>query len=364
MIAKTSGAELCATHQHSKPSPTDCVRAFDETYKGRVDLSKKVKVGEPVQKSPLHWSVPYDVSDAAGNKAATVWRDVIVEEVDLEDVASKMRREFEKEKEAAIKKAVDVALVEERNKASSRSTSRRQTPKCPDCPKCNCPDSGGGLDEAACNAMCEARMESCAVNEQNRLIRIVLWLEGFLPASLAPAVLLVVAFVSFFMFFRFILSFFEEQRSYRPPYDTNPEYLQNHVTVYHPQPNGNSNMNGGFPSRNYDAFTNYGGSGSYGTNGNTYAGASFGSPSSNFVGMNGGGHPNSAPPRSSISLGDRQGNVGGLFSPVSGGAQSYTPTASGASARPSPITDIYEQSPLITPHRRGDGIRRRSPFSR
>lgn len=368
MIAKTAGAELCATHKHTKPSPVDCVRAYDETYKGRVDLSEKVKVGEPVQKSALHWSVPYDVSDAAGNKAATVWRDVIVEEVELEDVSSKLRREFEKEKEAAIRKAVDAALAEERSKASSRTGNRRQPqPKCPDCPKCTCPENGGGLDEAACNAMCEARMQSCAVNEHSWIVRIMLWLEGFLPASLAPVVLVSFAAFGTILFIRFIASFFVEQRSYRAPFDTNPENLQNHVTVYRPPVNGNSAMNEGFAGGNFGADTNYGGSSSYGDNGNTFGGGmSFSSPNRNFVGMNGGGHPSSAPPRSSMSLGDRTGNSGGLFTPTSGGGRAYAPSsaASATSARPSPITDIYEQSPLITPHRRGDGVRRRFPFSR
>lgn len=370
MIAKTAGAELCATHEHSKPMPSDCVRAYDETYKGRVNLSKDVKVGEPVKKSALHWSVPYDVSDAAGNKAATVWREVIVEEVELESVSSSMRREFEKEKEAAIRKAVDAALAEERTKATSRS-SRRQPQKCPDCPKCTCAEhGGGGLDEAACNAICDARKQSCAVDERSWIVRILVWLEGLVPTSLAPVVLLVFAAFSTLLFARFIASFLVEQPSYRPPYDTNPEYLQGHVTVYRSPTNGNSSMNGGFAGGNYGSDTNYGGSGSYGgNNGSTYGGgAAFGSPNRSFLGMNGGGgHPSSAPPRSSMSLGDRPGNSNGLFTPPAVG-RPYTPSSTaatgGRSAGASSITDIYEQSPLITPHRRGEGVRRRSRFSR
>lgn len=347
MIVKTAGAELCATHQHKKPSPSDCVRAYDETYKGRVDLSKKVVIGEPVQKSSLHWSVPYDVSDAAGNKAATVWRDVIVEEVELEDVSSKMRREFEKEKEAAIRKAVDAALVEERSKTSSR-TSRQQ--KCPDCPKCICPDNGGGLDESACNAICESRKQSCAVDEHSWIIRIMLWLESFLPTPLVPVVLAVFGTFGALLFARFIVSFFVEQRSYQPLYDTNPEHLQSHVTnhslaLVHRPETGSATTG------------NFGGSPGYSSS----RGVAFGSPppssGATFGGMNGSG-----PPRSSMSLGIRQANSGGLFSPMQAGAQSYTSTP--AAARASAITDIYENSPLISPDRRGDGVRRRSPFSR
>ena len=156
----------------------------------------------------LRRSVPYDVSDAAGNKAATVWRDVIVEEVELDDVSSKLRREFEKEKEAAIRKAVDAALAEERTKAGSMASNRRQSQqKCPDCPKCSCPENGGGLDEAACNAICEARMQSSAVDEHSWIVRMMLWLEGFLPASLAPVVLVSFAAFGTILFIRFIASF-------------------------------------------------------------------------------------------------------------------------------------------------------------
>ena len=56
------------------------MKAFDQTYKGKVDLSEHVVVGEPIKKGHLRWSVPYDVTDDAGNRATTVWRDVVVEE--------------------------------------------------------------------------------------------------------------------------------------------------------------------------------------------------------------------------------------------------------------------------------------------
>jgi len=325
-----------------------------------VDLSNNVKVGDPVQKSELHWSVPYDVSDVAGNKAATVWRDIIVEEVELEDVASKMRREFEKEKEAAIRKAVDQALLQERNQSNSRSgTMRSSNQKCPDCPKCNCQERDG-LDEAACMALCEARMESCAVNEQSWIVRCMLWLEGFFPASLAPVLLGVVALFATLLFIRFVISFFVEQKPYQPSYDTNPEHLQNHITVYRPSNvpsnGGTTPMNGGYGN------SSFGGGGGFGDSVTPGGSGSMSSPSGSYGGMNGGMNggnaPRSAPPRSSISLGHGSGS---LFSPTSGESRSYT---SAAGTMPSPVTDIYEQSPLITPNRRGDGVRRRSPFSR
>ena len=355
MIQKTAGAELCATHQNPKPSASDCVRAYDETYKGRVDLSKKVVVGDPVQKSGLHWSVPYDVTDAAGNKAATVWRDVIVEEVELDDVETRMRREFEKEKEAAVRKAVDQALAD----SQRRGSSRRPGQKCPECPKCDCSRAGGGFDEAACMVMCRERMGSCAVDEQSWIVRLMVWLEGSVPASLAAAVLAVLFLFAFLLLVRFVISFFVEQPPYQPPYDMNPEHLQQHVTVYKSPPlNGNgSRMNGGGYS---DTLTS--GGQVYATGGNSGLRDAGSYGGSNLPGgTNGGSSSFLAPPRSSMSLGDRDGNAG-FFSPPSAGTRSYSSTA--AVGRPSPSIDIYEQSPLITPNRRGDGVRRRSPFSR
>lgn len=360
MIRKTAGAELCATHQNAKPSAADCVRAYDETYKGRINLSQSVKVGDPVQKSALHWSVPYDVTDAAGNKAATVWRDVIVEEVDLEDVESKMRRDFAKEKEAAIRKAVDQALAEERNNQVNARNRRANQPKCPECPKCNCTEKGGGLDEATCLSLCQAKMESCAVDEHSWIIRAMLWLEGYIPVFLVPVMLGVSGLFVVLLFVRFIISFFVEQQTFRPTYETNPEHFQNSITVYH-TPNGNTNRGGesGFGA-NYGTHQNFGGSGGFGSNNGFNGGSGLTSPNNAYRGVNG-VPPNSAPPRSSISLGDREGNSG-LFTPTSGvGTRSHTASSA---PRPNPVVDIYEQAPLITPNRRGDGVRRRSPFSR
>lgn len=333
------GAELCATHQNSKPSAVDCVRAWDETYKGRVDLSKNVSIGEPVHKTGLHWSVPYDVKDEAGNKAATVWRDVIVEEVELDDLESRLRRQFEKEKEAAIQKA----LADNEKKA--RGNPRRQNQKCPECPKCDCSNTGGGLDEATCMAMCKEREGSCAVEGQGWVHRVMVWFENF------PGALLVVSVLALLFGFKFLYaSFFGEQKAYQPPYNSNPEHLQRHVTIYQqgsPSANGyNGSMNGG-----------YGIGPSYDRNG--HAGVNGGHVGTNNM-TNGGGSSFLAPPRSSMSLGDRSRNEG-MFSPPSGGVRSY---ASSAVGRPSPPMDIYEDSPLITPNKRGSGVRRRSPFSR
>ena len=91
MIKITSGAELCATHTNTKPSPLTCVKAIDYTHLGNVNLSSKVIVGDPIQISTLEWKVSYNVVDKAGNTASTQWRNVVVEEVELTDLEQKIR---------------------------------------------------------------------------------------------------------------------------------------------------------------------------------------------------------------------------------------------------------------------------------
>ena len=158
MVKSTAGAELCATHARPNPSASDCVRATDHTYQGKVDLTERVIVGEPVRKSDSHWTVPYNVIDDAGNKAATVWRDIIVEEVDLGDLERRIRESILKDKEREIEQAVAVAVENERRKASSEGgNGRRKNQKCPLCPDCRCPDTATGLSDTQCDAVCAKR---------------------------------------------------------------------------------------------------------------------------------------------------------------------------------------------------------------
>jgi len=162
MIEATSGAELCATIAKPGVGPTDCVRAEDHTYKGVVDLTSRVSVGEPVPKgddAPLQWTVPYNVMDDAGNKATTVWRDIIVEEVDIDD--------FERRAKSQVDLAVEEALTAERRK---RRDSRERA--CPPCDPCNCNDrhkrqqrGAGMISVAECNALCDRKMQAAAASE-------------------------------------------------------------------------------------------------------------------------------------------------------------------------------------------------------
>ena len=88
---------------------TECVQAYDQRHDGKVDLSGKVHVGDPEQKSALRWSVPYNVRDAAGNDAITVWRDVVVEEVESHEIAARVRNEALADMKKEIDKAVEKA---------------------------------------------------------------------------------------------------------------------------------------------------------------------------------------------------------------------------------------------------------------
>jgi hypothetical protein len=166
------------------------VFAYDETYKGRMDLSKSVFVGLPVKKSGLRWSVPYDVTDEAGNVATTVWRDVVVEEVDLVDVEAKIRHEFIQHQKDEVQKAVEKALAEERKKneremLSSSRNKRKDAADCPGCPKCNC---DGKLDESMCAAICENQVATCAASQETFVIRAILLLEQFCSRGMARGI--------------------------------------------------------------------------------------------------------------------------------------------------------------------------------
>lgn len=158
VIKTTHGAELCATKSNPNVRPGDCVHAKDHTHKGIVDLTSRVTVGDPLLKHGVgsgshQWRVPYDVVDDAGNKAETVWRDIIVEEVDIEDLE---------------RMSMDERLV---NVASTNERIRNELPPhciCPPCDPCNCNSNGSDdmLTPSACTAICN---EKVAVAQKARI---------------------------------------------------------------------------------------------------------------------------------------------------------------------------------------------------
>ena len=177
MIRVTAGAELCATHTNAKPHPADCLKAIDKTHIGDIDLSSRVLVGEPVQKSPFEWKVPYNVMDDAGNSADTVWRDVIVEEVSLDEIEARIRREVLENKDEEIKEAVTLALEKEKQNIITTLDKVQTQPKkilnaFANCPPCVCPKDKGIFSDEDCNKRCARKHDgvdyvACKLQEEN-----------------------------------------------------------------------------------------------------------------------------------------------------------------------------------------------------
>ena len=168
MIKSTSGAELCATTSKPNVRATDCIHAQDQTYKGVVDLSARVSVGEPIAKDgyPLQWKIPYNVIDDAGNKAKTVWRDIVVDEVDLNDFERKTKAEILANRKHEVDDAVNSALIQERKRVGANGNNKSRS--CPACEPCVCKgtnQNAGTLTAAECNSICEMKVAGVLARE-------------------------------------------------------------------------------------------------------------------------------------------------------------------------------------------------------
>jgi len=247
MIQSTHGAELCATNDQPSPKPSNCINAYDETYKGKLDLSSQVTIGDPVKRSDFHWSVPYSVRDEAGNEAKPVWRDIVVEEVDFESMESKIRQEMTVAKDAEIKRAVEKAVKEERKMQEASTKRRPKTAQgCPACPACGESTSARTVDAdkgnkhfdlSMCDKICEERAQQCSFHEQTFVIRALLVLEEHLPAELVPILLLAVFVIGGIVLLRFIIRLVFYPGSFSSTYDYASDQerelsLQNSVTYY------------------------------------------------------------------------------------------------------------------------------------
>lgn len=283
-----------------------------------MDLSKEVVIGEPVQKTPLHWVVPYNVKDLAGNAAATVWRDVIVEEVDLEEFETKLRRDLEKSKQSEITGAVTRAVEDDRKKRGRTGVQPKSS--CPPCPSCQ----GGKLGVSACEEICMKRIEGCAINEHSFVIRLLLWLEKYFPASVGEAIVALLAIFLSIVCLLFakatMLSPVPVQRNYYA-YEEQEHAMRNAVN-YH----SNNDHGGGIMTATATTTT--------------------------------------GPPRSSMSTNES------FFSPR---GPPFSPSPRHASnnnhdsaSRSNVLAadSIYDTGPIISPNKRGDGVRWRSPHDR
>lgn len=348
MIRATAGAELCATHEHNKPKPSDCVKAIDHTHQGDVDLSDRVVVGEPIQKGPLHWVVPYNVKDDVGNEAITVYRDVKVEEVELASMESKIRQEVIKEQEAIRKKEIQRAVFEAKEKwakdnaaaiAGTNGNNRRNT--CPSCPPCDCPDASS-VSAASCQAYCEDMSKSCQLSDQNWIYGLVFFLQGILPANMVPVVALVSVLVGLFVVIRLIFSCCSSPQGRRYDYvDYRDGDISNdELSVLAVQ---------GTPAPSTTPRSTTNGVGAPTTWPSSQP--SFGSPPANSM---------SVPPSSRP-----------FFSPGGQSTSAPTPTmsapppsASLTSPQPTMGYDdsIFNSPSIIRPSRTGDGVQRRNPY--
>lgn len=282
-------------------------------------------VGEPQRKSPLHWVVPYDVKDQAGNKAATVWRNVVVEEVNLNDVEAKILADVQKDQSAVVQRAVDKALKEDRVKREKaeavqsprgrRNTAATAAKNCPVCPKCEC--SGDvRFDESFCDAICETRAQTCARRDESAIVAVMMWMEDMFPPTLVPVILLCAVVAGCVLLLRWTMTLLFNPRAYQQN-QYNQQYamsdergrdMQGAVTYHQPGP---MPPTASLSTRGSDTFMTP-----------PQHHASFASPT-----MNGQG---------SLLVQPREENL---------------------------ADSIYAVQPIITPSRRGDGVRQRSPYN-
>ena len=155
LIQASDGVELCISSEtYRSGEKIECFHAFDKTYKGDVNLSDRVVVGNPipVPGQMKMWRVPYDVIDHAGNRADTVYRVVEIEELSFQEY----ERQLLEEQESVIQKRVaaletELEQYKQNNNISSRGRNKRDNkrncPKCPTCPECIC-------KEADCRQFC------------------------------------------------------------------------------------------------------------------------------------------------------------------------------------------------------------------
>jgi len=355
MIRATAGAELCATHENPRVKSSDCIEAIDQTYKGKVNLSDRVTVGDPIQKSRLHWVVPYDVKDNAGNQATTVYRDVMVEEVGLTGLEKRIREEVTREEERKTKRAIDNAVKEERKKwetesrAPTNSRSRRNNAdsspnSCPSCPPCVCSETDT-VNAASCSAHCSSMSATCRkLSDDNYVYKLLFLLEDTFPPHLVPMFVLSFLVVGFLYVIQRMVTLIFNPRSYTN-YDygnynsinddmvlaTRPEVRQAVPTQTH---NGTNTITSQMPPTASLSTNNT-------QNGNNGA---FFSPGSQM---------GSLPPYEERAQPNRYTTNNDLRSP-------HTPSSTRRETYEG--SSIYQSSPLIVPSKNGDGARRRSPY--
>lgn len=241
MIVATSGAELCATSKRPNVRPMDCISAKDYTYKGVVDLTSRVSVGEPIRDgAPLRWKVPYNVMDDAGNKAKTVWRSIIVEEVGLDEFESSSKATMLTNNREEVEHAVQEALEKERERVAATSKNKGSCPPCAPC-ECKGKKDCSGMSVSECTSFCDKKVAAALASSSDascpsylerdrtelnhQIIRdLVVYLEGLVGPS-AMMVLFVGSFVAVMIYFlqRMVRSLFFSSGPYVRTYYADEE---------------------------------------------------------------------------------------------------------------------------------------------
>jgi len=381
MIRTTAGAELCATHENPRVKPSDCISAIDHTYKdGKdfdLDLSNRVVVGDPVQKSRLRWVVPYDVKDDAGNQATTVYRDVVVEEVGLYGLEKRIREEVAQEERRKTKRAIDNAIRNERTKWESEKraaaaaasnngnnnngNNNRFLGTCPACPACVCSDTDA-VNGATCSAYCTDLSETCRqLGNDNFVYKLLLVLEDIVPVQLLPMIVVSFLVVGVLYVLQWAWTLVFHPKAY-----TNYDYgtynsINDEMVLATATAPPEQTKRHEIPAHTRGAVIGGGANAS-----NTLASSS--TPA----------RPPPPPPTASLSLANYSNSNtqnGTFFSPGSQMGSPRTPGfdpnagTPGRSGAAHTSRDAYEgvsggyrSPPLIVPSKNGDGARRRTPY--
>ena len=244
MIESTKGAELCAregARGGQVSSPTECVYAFDQTYNETVDLSAKVVLGDLVPVDTNRWRVPYNVMDVAGNAAETVYRDVIVEEVALEDIKSLSNRDMEEahaREVAELKQALD-STSKQLQETKSRVVASPNNKRCPPCPACEastCPSTSTPCNcENFSQQTCVARPSVPTENIINGFFVMIEKMDDSLAAILSIIFICIVAVIILFaasLFWSMCNRIGRSSQTYYIDDDDDELDMQQNVTYY------------------------------------------------------------------------------------------------------------------------------------
>jgi hypothetical protein len=155
LVSATGGRALC------DPENDPCVHATDMGSGGSpVDITDRVIVGEPVEVDAGSWRVPYDAVDDAGNRAKTVYRNVHVVEMSLDEYAASLSVEgqLKLQQQSQPKPAMKAKPPRHHSQRHSSTGAEGAHPEradCPECPACEtcapCKPGAGAEDTAGSN---------------------------------------------------------------------------------------------------------------------------------------------------------------------------------------------------------------------